>query len=60
MNDKAIIKYNHSLLAILCSKCYTIIKTGNDFTQEEYLAAIVENKLEPQYCEKCKKEIELI
>lgn len=54
---KAIFKFNGGRLAMLCSKCTVIIKIGNDFTQEEHLAAMGKVKLAPQYCEKCKKEM---
>ena len=53
--DKAIIKYNGGLLALLCSNCRVIIKTGKDFTKEESDFAMIEDAhLDPLYCEKCK------
>lgn len=52
---QATIKFNGGRLAILCSKCRVIIKTGVDFTQEEKEFALGEGKLPPQYCDKCKK-----
>ena len=53
--NKAIIKYNSGLGALLCSKCRVIIKTGKDFTEEEHKFAIREiEHLNPLYCEKCK------
>jgi hypothetical protein len=53
--EKAIIKYNGGLLALLCSKCRVIIKTGKDFTKEESDFAMIEDAhLDPLYCEKCK------
>lgn len=53
--NKAIIKFNGGLLALLCSKCKIIIKTGRDFTEEEtnFAKGIISN-LEPRYCEKHK------
>jgi len=43
-------------MAILCSGCRTIIKTGVDFTQEEWdYAKVKGSHLEPQYCNNCKK-----
>jgi hypothetical protein len=55
--EKAIIKYNGGLLALLCSKCKVIIKTGKDFTKEECDFAIIDGAhLDPLYCEKCKSE----
>lgn len=53
--EKAIIKFNNSRLALLCSKCRVIIKTGVDFTKEEVEYALSKGTyLPPQYCEKCK------
>jgi hypothetical protein len=52
--NQAIIKFNSGNLAILCSNCNVIIKTGVDFTKEELLFAKGKGKLEAQYCDKCK------
>ena len=52
--EKAIIKFNGGNLALLCSKCRVIIKTGVDFTLEEMEFALKSKHLEPQYCEQCK------
>jgi hypothetical protein len=53
--EKAIVKFNGGLGALLCSKCRVIIKTGIDFNEEElkYIREEI-NYLEPQYCEACK------
>lgn len=51
---KAIFKLNNGNLAILCSKCSVIIKTGKDFTKEESLASKGKLLLNSQFCEKCK------
>jgi hypothetical protein len=57
MMEKAIIKYNGGSLALLCSKCKVIIKTGKDFTKEELEFTLTKGKhLDPQYCEKCKNK----
>jgi hypothetical protein len=54
--ERAKIKFNGGSLALLCSKCSVIIKTGKDFTQEEIEYAKTERKhLDPQYCKKCKE-----
>jgi hypothetical protein len=54
--ERAKIKFNGGNLALLCSKCSVIIKTGKDFTREEKEYATTEGKhLDPQYCKKCKK-----
>ena len=57
VKERAIFKFNNRKGALLCSKCAVIIKIGKDYTEEERLAAIGEIELEPQYCEKCKKEM---
>lgn len=59
MKNRAIFKYNNAALALLCSKCYVIIKTGKDFTQEEMNACCgmqgdASKYLPPQYCDNCK------
>lgn len=56
MKNKLIIKFNSGKLAILCSKCSTIIKTGIDFSLEEKEYCRPNNKiyLPPQYCKQCK------
>lgn len=60
MNDKlnkAIIKFNNGNLALLCSNCRVIIKTGVSFTEEEsnYALGKIEH-LNPLYCESCKNK----
>lgn len=52
---KLIVKFNNGNGAILCSGCRTIIKVGNQYTEEErkYSRGEIEY-LPPQYCEKCK------
>jgi hypothetical protein len=54
---KIIYKFNSGNLAILCSRCSKIIKTGIDFTEQE-LKDIKRKyrKLPAQYCETCKEE----
>jgi hypothetical protein len=56
--EKAIVKFNGGNLALLCSGCSAIIKTGKDFTQEEldYVLEKGKNTLSPQYCESCKNK----
>lgn len=54
--DKAIIKFNGGNLAMLCSYCYMIIKTGRDFTPEEMEFALKDKHLDAQYCEDCKNK----
>lgn len=53
--EKAIMKFNGGLGAILCSNCRKIIKTAKDFSQEE-LKAIrgeLDYNLPPKYCDEC-------
>ena len=51
---KAIFKFNSGLGALLCSKCRTIIKIGQEFTPDELKAMKGEKELSSQYCKKCK------
>lgn len=53
--SKAIFKYNSGNGAILCNKCYTIIKTLSDFTDLELKAMKGEISLSAMYCDKCIK-----
>lgn len=55
--SKAIFKFNNGNGALLCSKCRTIIKTGIDFTEDEWKASGGELQLGAQYCEKCTNKI---
>ena len=55
MKNKAIFKFNNGELALLCSKCNGIIKTGKDFTEEEHLACKDEKYLKWQLCDRCKE-----
>ena len=57
MINKAIFKFNMGVAAILCSRCRVIIKTGKDFTQEEWKAMRGESKLEAKFCNDCKAKI---
>lgn len=52
--NKAIFKFNNGNMAILCSKCRAIIKTGVDFNEMEKFAAKGVITLLPQYCLKHK------
>ena len=53
-NKKAVIKWNNGMLAILCTKCRKILKTGVHFTSEEWEYVKYKSKcLPPQYCDKC-------
>jgi len=53
--EKATVKFNGGELALLCSGCSVVLKTGKEFTKEEMDFALMENKhLDAAYCEKCK------
>lgn len=59
MKCKAIFKFNSGMLAILCSRCSTIIKTGRKFTPREMFCCSRpggdrRHYMPPQYCNKCK------
>jgi len=56
MKSRAKFKYNSGNGALLCSKCFTIIKTGIEYTYNEKLAERGELHLDPQYCNECKKK----
>ena len=58
IKERAIIKFNNGNLALLCSKCRVIVKTGAEFNDEEKQFAKDEiDHLDPLYCEKCSNEI---
>jgi hypothetical protein len=59
MKNKAVFKWNNGNLALLCSRCRTIIKEGIDFTDREreccsHGGGCAKYYLPPQYCSKCK------
>jgi hypothetical protein len=51
--ESAIIKFNNSNLALLCSKCRRIIKVGSEFNEEERAFHEGKHHLDPQYCTRC-------
>lgn len=55
MSKVAIFKFNGGNLALLCSNCYGIIKTGSTFTTAELKAVHGRNRLKPRICAKCKQ-----
>lgn len=54
---KAVFKYNNGLGALLCTRCRTIIKEAQFFTEEELKASKGEIKLKPQYCDRCEEKM---
>ena len=56
----AIFKFNNSQLALLCSECRAILKTGKEFTIDELKASQGKKYLPPQYCDECKVKKEII
>lgn len=51
---KAQFRYNGGRGALLCSGCKVILKTGDQFTEEEIAAIKGHAHLDPQYCLRCK------
>lgn len=51
---KAIFKFNGGRGALLCSNCSVVIKTGKDFTEQEWAALRGETNVESNYCDSCK------
>ena len=51
---KARFKFNGGRGALLCSRCYKIIKTGEYFNEQEKLAMRGEISLPPYNCDQCK------
>lgn len=56
MKGKAKFKFNGGNPVLLCSKCSTIIKYWDWFTEDEKKASKGEIKLSPQFCDKCEEE----
>jgi hypothetical protein len=55
--EKAIVKFNSGNLALLCSMCRRVVKTGVDFNEEENKFAKGEiDYLDPLYCKECKND----
>jgi hypothetical protein len=56
--EKAIVKFNNGNLAVLCSYCHKILKTGADLTNDELFLVLGadKNHLTAQYCETCKEK----
>ena len=57
--EKAVVKFNNGNLAILCSYCYKILKTGKEMTDKELFLVLSENDkdfIPAQYCETCKQK----
>jgi hypothetical protein len=55
--ERAIVKFNNGNLAVLCSYCHKILKTGADLTNDELFLVLSENEkdfIPAQYCETCK------
>lgn len=48
------------MLAILCTGCRKILKTGVDFNEDEWNYVKYKGSyLEPQYCEKCALKVSI-
>ena len=55
--EKAILKFNGGNLALLCSTCSVIIKTGKEFNEEEKDFAFGLKDIPPMYCDNCKNNV---
>ena len=53
MENKAIIKFNNGNGCVLCSRCYVILRAGNNMTIQDRQAMNGEIDMEAQYCWKC-------
>ena len=54
---KAIFKFNGGKGALLCSNCSVIVKTGKDFTEQEWAALRGEGDIDSIYCDSCKDKV---
>lgn len=50
-------KFNNGNMAILCSNCDKIVKTGKDFTEQEWAALEGKGDIASVYCEDCKDKV---
>lgn len=50
-------KFNNGNMAILCSNCDKIVKTGKDFTEQEWAALEGKGDVASVYCEECKDKV---
>jgi len=58
MSNKAIVKLDGGRIAILCSKCRKILKSGKDLTPEELDKVFdVKSYLPAHYCDGCKPKV---
>ena len=51
--DHATFKFNGGKGALLCNRCRVILKTGDQFSEEEWDAMMGGEKIPAQYCKKC-------
>jgi hypothetical protein len=52
--ERAIVKFNGGLGALLCSSCRKILRTAKDFSKEELMYIRGELQyLPPQFCSEC-------
>jgi hypothetical protein len=50
-------KFNNGNMAILCSNCDKIVKTGKDFTEQEWKALEGKGEISSVYCNECKDKV---
>lgn len=54
---KAIFKFNGGQGVLLCSNCSVIVKTGKDFTEQEWAALQGKGEISSVYCNECKNKV---
>ena len=50
-------KFNNGNMAIICSNCDKIVKTGKDFTEQEWAAMEGRGDVKSVYCDECKDKV---
>lgn len=60
MENKAIVKYNGGMGAVLCNTCGCIVRAGAELTEEDKACLRGELALYEQYCLDCQSEIDYL
>ncbi len=60
MENRAIIKYNGGMGAVLCNSCGCIVRAGAKLTEEDKSCLRGQLALPEQYCNKCKEDLDYI
>jgi hypothetical protein len=56
MKNKVKFKFNSGMFALVCSNCSRILKTGSEFSEDEWKSCKGEKWLPPQHCDICKEK----